>query len=514
MKVEIIKALDLKTRTDLLVLPVCEDRVMQGGPVLQLDKLLDGTLKQLVEEEDFKGKPGQGLTFHTMGKAGALRVALLGLGPEEKVAAERFRRLAGRAAEVARKYRVKSLTLACPVPAAPGLEVKQAVGAMAEGLSLGLYRFDKYKKEPEGRPPYTGPQKVSVIGFGADGRPYTDSGALKAAVERAEALAGGVKIARDLVNEIPEVMTPEELAKKAGELASATPGLKLRVLDSKAMARWKMNAALAVARGSDRKPCFIELGYAPRGAGRGPGLFLVGKGVTFDSGGLNIKPGEHMATMKMDMAGAAAVIAAITVVARMKLPVRVTALVAAVENLPGGRAYKPDDVVAALDGTTIEVGNTDAEGRVTLADSLGWAVKHKAGRIVDLATLTGSCVVGLGPHTAGALGNDEPWLDQVCRAAGEAGEKVALLPLDEDMEDDIKSEVADVKNVGATRFGGAITGALFLQKFVKDTPWVHLDIAGPAWADKKRDYAPVGGTGFGVRLLVHLVERLAQERQA
>jgi len=490
MKIEIIKALDLKAASDLLVIPVCQESVFKSRPVAELDRALEGTLKKMVEEENFRGKPGQSLAFHAMNRVGATRVSLLGLGPGEKVTHERFRRLGGRAAEAARKYRAQAVTLAFQVPAASGVTVKQAVGAMVEGLSLGVYRFAKYKKEPEDLPPWEEPETVAIAGLGPQGKAYTDRGALKKLLERAEVLTEGVKIARDLVNEIPEVMTPEALARRAAELASATPGLKLKVMDKKKMAAQRMNAALAVARGSSREPCFIEIGYAPGRAENGSGLFLVGKGVTFDSGGLNIKSGEHMSTMKMDMSGAAAVIAAITVIARLKLPVRVTALVAAVENLPGGRAYKPDDVVRAMDGTTIEVGNTDAEGRVTLADSLSWAVKHKAERIVDLATLTGSCVVGLGPHTAGAFGNDPGWLDQVCRAAEQAGEKLSVLPLDEDMEDDNKSEIADVKNVGSTRYGGAITAALFLKKFVKKTPWVHLDIAGPAWADKKRDYAP------------------------
>ena len=514
MKVEIAKALDLKNPVGLLVIPACQESVIKTHLALELDKALDGTLKKLVEEDNFKGKPGQILTFHTLGRVGANRVCLLGLGPEDKVTHERFRRFGGRAAEMARKYRAQTVALVCEVPAAPDLGVKLAVGAMVEGFSLGLYRFDKYKKDVDDRPHYKGPQTVKIVGFGPQGKAYTDRSGLKKVVERAEVLTGGVRIARDLVNEIPEVMTPEELAKQAKELASGISGLKVKVMDEKSMARHKMNAALAVARGSDRTPRFIELSYAPRGAPKGTGLFLVGKGVTFDSGGLNIKSGEHMSTMKMDMSGAAAVIAAITVIARLKLPVKVTSLVAAVENLPSGRAYKPDDVVAAMDGTTIEIGNTDAEGRITLADSLSWAIKCQAERIVDLATLTGACVVGLGPHTAGAFGNDSDWLDQVCKAAEEAGEKMSRLPLDEDMENDIKSEIADVKNIGATRYGGAIAGALFLQKFIKETPWVHLDIAGPSWADKKRDYAPIGGTGFGVRRLVSLAESLAQEKHS
>ena len=261
IKFEIAKALDLKTPVDLLVVPVCQESVIKSRPVLELDKALKGTLKELVKQENFKGKPGQNLTFHTLGRVGASRVCLLGLGPEKKVIHERFRRLGGRAAETARKYRAGGVFFACQVPAAPGLEVKQAVAALAEGLSLGLYRFAKYKKEPDNLPSYAGPHKVAIAVFGPQGKAFTETGELKKVVDRTKVLTEGVKIARDLVNEIPEVMTPEALAKKAGELAAGTPGLKLKVMDEKGMARHKMNAALAVARGSDRAPRFIELSY-------------------------------------------------------------------------------------------------------------------------------------------------------------------------------------------------------------------------------------------------------------
>ncbi|MEA2064131.1 MAG: leucyl aminopeptidase, partial [Gemmatimonadota bacterium] len=482
--------------------------LLESRLVLDVDNALDGCLRNLIREENFKAQSGQSLCFSTLGRLGPARVCLLGLGSGDKVTHERFRRLGGRAAEAARTCRARVLAFGCQVPELSGLNVKKMAAALVEGLRLGTYRFEKYKKEPEDLPPWAGPETVRVAAWNARGKTCIGGKELDEVLARAGTLASGVNTARDLINEIPEVMYPEELAQRAGKLASGIPGLEVKVLDEKGMARQKMNAALGVARGSVRPPCFIELSYAPGGTGNSAGLFLVGKGVTFDSGGLNIKTGDHMATMKADMSGAAAVIAAMTVIARLKLKIRVTALVAAVENMPGGRAYKPDDVLTAMNGTTIEVGNTDAEGRLTLADSLSWAIENKAGRIVDLATLTGACMMGLGPHTAGAMGNDPAWLGQVCEAAEDAGEKVAPLPLDEDMEDDIKSEIADVKNIGASRYGGAITGGLFLKKFVGETPWVHLDIAGPAHTSKKRDYAPVGGTGFGVRLLVCLVEKL------
>ncbi|HUU26775.1 MAG TPA: leucyl aminopeptidase [archaeon] len=511
MQIEFIERFDLTSPTDLLLLPVLQGKVLDDPLVSGLNLALDGALEKLAGQEKFKAKDSQSLNFNTLGRIGPQRVTLLGLGPVEKLSPETFRRAGGRAAESLQKYRVSGLTAACQLPEGADFTLDQAVGGFLEGLELGLYRFEKYKSKEDEEPSYSGPEMAGLFACDASGRPQGKKKKLQAQARHAALVTQGVLTARDMINEIPEVMTPENLAKRAGELAAEVEGIKVRVLDEKAMAGEKMAAALAVARGSENSPRFIELVYDPPGVpGKEDLLVMVGKGVTFDSGGLNIKPGEHMATMKMDMSGAAAVISAITVIARLKLPLRVAAVVAAVENMPSGRAYRPDDVVRAMNGTTIEVGSTDAEGRLTLADALSWAITRLgAGRIVDLATLTGSCVVGLGPYTAGAMGNDKDWLSFVLDSAREAGEKCSELPLDQDLADDIKSEIADVKNIGATRFGGAIAGALFLEKFVRKTPWVHLDIAGPAWAEKKRHYQPAGGTGFGVRLLVRLAERLA-----
>jgi len=513
MEVTFVGKYDLGTPSDILIIPVFQDEFLKNPLVEELDRALGGILDQLAGQENFKAKQGQSLNLNTLGKIGSRRVSLLGLGEEDKVNVETYRRTGGRASEWLRKYRAGKVEYICQLPRKGDIELNELVRGTLEGLRLGLYRFEKYKSKEEGEPSYSGPEEVSLYCCDATGRVQGEEAELKAVNQRAALVAEGVSAARDLINEIPEVMTPAQLAQRAEELAAGLDGLTCRVLDEQAMSREKMGAALAVARGSENKPRFIELLYEPpEPVNKDDLLVMVGKGVTFDSGGLNLKPGEHMSTMKMDMSGAAAVILAITVIARLKLPLRVAAVVAAVENMPGGRAYRPDDVVRAMDGTTIEVGNTDAEGRLTLADALSWAI-HKlgAGRIVDLATLTGACVVGLGPYTAGVVGNNPEWTSFVLEAAEQAGEKCCKLPLDEDMAEDIKSEIADVKNVGSSRFGGAITGAHFLHKFVKKTPWVHLDIAGPAWAEKRRHYQPAGGTGFGVRLLVRLAERLAEK---
>lgn len=511
MKVVFSEQDDWKSCRDLLVIPVVQDMVLQNALVAGIDRELDGALARAAGQEDFKGKVGQSLLLNTLGRVGAERVLLVGLGEADKLNPERRRRVAGRAAEVMRRIRAKEAILVCQEATGSLFLPGREAGAMIEGVRLALYRFGKYKSDPADNPVYDGPETLSIFVCNVAGEPVCPKKELEEAARRAEIVTEAVCAARDLINEIPQEMTPERLAEAAQEAAVGVGGLACRVLDEAGMEREKMGAALAVARGSDNRPRFIELSWTPRKmSDKDLHLVLVGKGVTFDSGGLNIKPGDSMNSMKADMSGAAAVISSIRAIARLKLPLRVTALVAAVENMPSGRSYRPDDIVRAMNGVTIEIGNTDAEGRLTLADALSWALARcKATRIVDLATLTGACMIALGTQNAGVFGNHDLWREQVLQAARESGEKCAPLPLDPDMADDIKSEVADVKNIGATRYGGAITAALFLQRFVGEVPWVHLDIAGPAWSDKRRDYAGPGGTGFGVRSLVRLAEMMS-----
>jgi len=516
MEIKLIDRLDLMARHDLLILPVTEGALLDNPLAAALDSELEGALSRTAGQEDFQGKIGQALALNTLGRLPVERIVLLGLGEAARLSSERRRRVAGRSVDHMRKVRAVSVCLVCQAAAGgETFDPAREASAMAEGIELALYRFGKYKRENGDKPPYEGPEKLNLLVCGADGVQAAPSAEICEAVDRAVLVAGAVRTARDLINEIPQEMTPECLARSAMELSGGIPGLSCRVLDEKEMEKEGMGAALAVGRGSENRPRFIELTWSPvHRTDSSRHLVLVGKGVTFDSGGLNLKPGESMLSMKADMSGAAAVICAITLIARLKLPLRVTALVAAVENMPSGRSYHPDDIVRAFDGSTIEIGNTDAEGRLTLADALGWAVARcGATCIVDLATLTGACMVGLGVQTAGVFGCPDTWRDRVMQAAGLTGEKCAVLPLDEDLADDIKSENADVRNTGSTRYGGAITAALFLQRFVKNIPWAHLDIAGPAWTDKRRDYAGPGGTGFGVRTLVRLAEELSRETE-
>ncbi|MCX5841060.1 MAG: leucyl aminopeptidase, partial [Deltaproteobacteria bacterium] len=316
-----------------------------------------------------------------------------------------------------------------------------------------------------------------------------------------------VCFARDLVSTPSNEMTPSDLAREAETMAAARKKVHVRILDVQDMKKLGMNALLAVASGSCQPPKFIILEYRGGRKWQAP-VALVGKGLTFDSGGISIKPSEKMDEMKSDMAGGAAVMGAIMAAAELKLPVNVVGLIPATENLPGGRAYKPGDILKSLSGQTIEVITTDAEGRLILADALTYASRYKPAAVIDLATLTGACIVALGDQVIGMLGTDDSLKDKIRKAADMTGERVWELPLWEDYHELIKSDVADFKN-SAGRAGGAITAAAFLSKFVGNVPWVHLDIAGPSWLTKDKPYIPKGASGVGVRLMVQVLRDLA-----
>jgi leucyl aminopeptidase len=383
--------------------------------------------------------------------------------------------------------------VAVHLPHVAGLEFADGAGRVVEGLLLGLYRFDRFRTEAaatRGR----GVREI-VLAAGAGAR------AVERASERARIVAGAVAFARDLVNLPAGHLTPAVLA---AEARRAVKGLAVRVivLGRRALERERMGALLAVARGSDEEPRLVHLAYRPKGRARAR-LVFVGKGVTFDAGGYNLKTGDNMDTMKCDMAGAAAVIGAVRAVARLGLPVEVHGLIGAVENLVSGRAFKPGDVLVTRAGRTVEINNTDAEGRLVLADLLDYArTKLKPDAVVDLATLTGACVVALGPTCTGLFSNDDGLAARLDDAARRAGESIWRLPLIQSYRDQLESPVADVRNSG-TRWGGAITAALFLESFVAgSTPWAHLDIAGPAFLESDHPYWGKGGTGAGVAALV------------
>lgn len=484
----------------LLAVGVFEEDLGAGleGIARDLDGTLGGHLSRAAKEERFQAKQDQSLLLHTMGRIPAARLLLLGLGPRARVDAmagagfEPLRMAAGMAARTAMKAGVSRMAMALPQE----LDPVGAAQAAVEGALLGAYRFDRYKSKK---------REVSLRALvlalpGGAAR----AGDVKRAVRLAEQVAGAVAWARDLVNESPMHCTPSRLARAAQEVARQA-GLKCEVRGPKEIAALEMGMFLGVTRGSAEEPRLVKVSWLPRGGARTPPLVLVGKAITFDSGGLSLKPTESMVTMNGDMAGSAAVLAAMKIVAELEPPFPVHALLGACENMPGGRAYKPSDVLTAYNGKTVEVTNTDAEGRLVLGDVLAWAVDTlKPAAVIDVATLTGACVVALGNYTVGTFGPDGPALSAVLDAAHASGEDFWRMPLTEAVKDTLKSDVADMKNTGE-RWGGAIAAAHFLREFTADVPWAHLDIAGPSHSSKERGYVGKGGTGVAVRTLVELV---------
>ena len=487
---------------DTLALPVLEEEVRGAGAgrVKALDVRLDGALRAAIRAERFEGKPGQDLVLATLGRIPARRLHLFGLGPRAALAKEGnepLRAGAGRAARAAVKAGARRLAVA--LPDADGIDVPAAARAAAEGALLGAYEFVRYKTE-KSRPP--GLSSVAVVVPRGRERAREVKDALRLALEIGRAVAW----ARDLVNLGPADCTPALLADAARALAREA-GLACQVRGPKEIAALGMGMFLGVTRGSAEPPRLVTVSYVPKApaARRRRPLVLVGKAITFDSGGLSLKPTDSMVTMNTDMAGSAAVLGAMRVVAALRPALPVHAVLGACENMPGGRAYKPSDVLVAFDGQTVEITNTDAEGRLVLGDVLAWAARtFEPAAMVDVATLTGACMVALGLTTAGLLGPDGPVADAVLAAARSAGEEVWRLPLVESLKEQLKSDRADLKNTGE-RFGGAISAAHFLHAFAKDAPWAHLDIAGPSHAPKERGYVAKGGTGFGIRTLVELV---------
>jgi leucyl aminopeptidase len=475
-----------KVRAELLVVPVFAERRLGVGADV-VDRALGGGLTEFMAEADFSGKRGETLAVPTQGKLGAKAVVLVGVGEQDTFDADAVRRAGAALARRSSKVARVATTLLQAIP--DSVDEAAAAQALAEGVNLGGYQFLKYKAD-------AGASKLArVVVLGRTGAK------VKAGLERGSRIAGAVKWARDLVNEPAGAKSPEEVANLARQVARSS-GLKYKVFVGEQLVRERMGGVIGVGEGSDRPPRFVRLAYEPAGA-KGT-LALVGKGVVFDSGGLSIKTASGMETMKTDMSGGAAVIAAMSVLRDLGVKTRVYGYVPLVENMPSGRAIRPGDVLKMRNGKTVEVLNTDAEGRLILADALSLAVDEKVDAIVDVATLTGACVVALGDKVAGLMGSDDGWISQVSAAADRTAEAVWHLPLPADYRKQLESEVADVRNIGTGGYGGALTAGLFLEEFVGDVPWAHLDIAGPARAGGDDGYITKGGTGFAVRTLVEL----------
>lgn len=480
------------------------------APDQVIDRALDGLLGRTATEERFKGKKGQSLMVHTFGRIGAARVLLLGAGPRSEFQPADLRFHAARLSRAAATAGAR--VVGCVLPPVEGMPFERSAQFLAEGALLGLYRFDKYlSDEKKGERTVLDELRV-VLPAGAPGDALER---LRRGALRGERVAAGIALARDLINEPAAAMTPVQMAEVARRVAKehGHGTIEVKVLGPKECEKLGMGMFLGVARGSEEEPRLIHLSYRPKGkAPVKKKVALVGKGVTFDSGGLSLKPSSSMETMKCDMSGAAAVIAAIGVLADLGAPCEVHAVAACTENMPSGNAYKLGDVLRSMSGKTVEINNTDAEGRLTLGDAITYVLREAKpnepfGELFDFATLTGACMVALGPQIAGVMSNDQSLAERWLAAARLAGEEMWQLPLPERLRDQLKSEVADLRNTGE-RYGGALTAGLFLKEFVGDTPWVHVDLAGPAYTDKEWGHIAKGGTGFAVATLVeYLADR-------
>jgi leucyl aminopeptidase len=490
---------------DALALPIFQvdpDKWRVPARLAPADRALGGALSRVIGSGDFRGRAGEALWLYPESGLAAKRVLLVGLGKESAASGATLRRAAGTATREAARRRCRKLAMALPTQRRA--RVAEQARGLAEGAVLAGYRFDAWRTRGE-----DDPGEVSSFAILVDDA--AQRRAARASVEQAVLVAECQNLARELSNAPGNALAPADLAHEAGRVAKEV-GLRIHVMEVPELKRLKMGGILAVGLGSARPPRLIVLEHRPprRGgttrAAKGRGtVCLVGKGITFDSGGISIKPAASMHEMKHDMSGAAAVIGALRAAALLRIPLHVVGVIAAAENLPSGTAYRPGDVVRTMSGRTVEILNTDAEGRVVLADALHYArTTFEPEAMVDLATLTGACVIALGPWASGCLGNDERLVERV-RAAGEAcGERVWPLPLWSEHREFVRSRVGDLKN-SAGREAGAITAGAFLSHFAEGTPWAHLDIAGTAWTDKADACQPPGATGVGVRLLVELL---------
>ena len=481
-------------KSEAMVVPYFEDGKKLQGKVRLLDKKSGGLIKEVIGGGDFEGKHLQVSVTYTRGIIPAKRIVLAGVGEKADFTTEKLRGAFATVARYVRSLKIKefSTSLDFIFLNKPLDEIAKAV---VEGVCLGLYQYTSFKTID--RDKIRGMKEFTII---AEKEKVCNI--IRSAAKKAEIISRAVCFTRDIVSAPGNEMTPTDMAHEARKIAKRK-NVKLTVLDEAEMKKIGMNALLGVARGSEEPAKFIILEYRA-GNKSDPPVAVVGKGLTFDSGGISIKPSEKMDEMKSDMAGGAAVMGVIMAAADLSLKVNTVGLIPATENLPGGRAYKPGDIVKSLSGQTIEVLSTDAEGRLILADALTYAGRFKPAAIIDLATLTAACVIALGDHVTGMMGTDDRLKRKIKDAADATDERVWELPLWEDYHELIKSDVADYKNHGG-RSGGAITAAAFLSKFVGDYPWVHLDIAGPAWLTKDKPYIPKGASGVGVRLMVQFL---------
>jgi leucyl aminopeptidase len=488
--------------TQALAISVFKDEKTDDGFLHSLDSLTHGMIKSVLDSEEMKGKEGETVYLHLVGNTDikTQRLLLVGVGERDDYKIKQASQMSGTAVRVLRGKGVKSIGV---VPRLEG-EPDEIATAIAEGALMALFEPDKYRTSDKEERQI---ERLVVAIEGADGED------IKRGAERGRIIGESVNFTRDLANEPGAYLTPAIMAERAREIANEF-GLSIDVLDEARMQQEGMGSLLSVARGSDEPAKLIVLKYSPAAEQESDELLaFVGKGITFDSGGISLKPGENMELMKYDMTGGATVIGAMRAIAQLKPPIPVLGVIPAAENLPSGKATKPGDVVRAMTGKTIEVINTDAEGRLILADAIAYAKKLGATTIVDMATLTGAVSIALGDVNAAVLGTDQALIDEIIAAGQEAGEKFWQLPLDKEYSKQIKSDIADIKNVGG-RKAGTITAAAFLKEFADGVSWAHLDIAGTAWADEAKPYRSKGPTGIAVRTLIRMVAREVKRRES
>ena len=486
-----LKSADLKkARIESLVIPVCEDKNIHE------DKTILSLIRNAKKVKTFNGDKDDEVILYNLYEVKARIIFFLGLGKIEKLDMESLRTMAGKAVKGVIKKKHSEVLIAVPLAEMVKMDMQNILEAMMEGALLGNHLFDKYKKEKK----LQSLKRIDFLVASHEAKKYNRL------PSRISTVCQGTILAREWVSMPPNEKKPELFAKSIARLAGKE-NLKVTVLGEKELKQKKFGAMLAVAAGSRNGPKMVILEHNPVKAKKT--IALVGKGVTFDSGGINLKPTASLADMKMDMSGAAAVAATLITAARLKLRRNLVGVIPIVENMPSGDASRPGDIIKSYDGKTVEIGNTDAEGRLILIDAMSYAIKkYNPQTLVDLATLTGACVVALGEKIAGTFSFDDKLAESIILSGQRTHERCWRMPLPEDYKELIKSDFADLNNVSNTRYGGAITAALFLSEFVKETSWAHIDIAGPAYAKKESSYCSVGGTGFGVRLLFDLMERL------
>ncbi len=487
--------------SSLLILGLFEDQKTFSGSLAVCDKRTDGYIAKKLKDQGVTGKCNQTALLHVPGQLAAESVLVVGLGKKNDFTLEHVRRAAAIAVNTARTLRIKDAVLSFDGWQPKRTQVGDVAQAATEGALLANYQFLKYKSEAQKKAAEAAMQTCTFIAKDA-----SQLKQMRAGVERGRILVHGISFARDLVNEPANAIRPKILADIARGLAKL-PGVRVEIYNEAACRKLGMGAFLAVASGSEEEAYLIHLSYTPKKKGVKK-IAICGKGITFDSGGLSLKPGQHMDNMKMDMAGAAMILGLFTQISTLKPHAEVHGVIVATENMPGGAAMRPSDVVTAYNGKTIEITNTDAEGRLVLADALAWAEDTiKPDIMYDVATLTGSAISALGQEVAAVMGPNQNVIDTIMKAGRFTGEQMWQLPFVQDYESLMESKFADVNNLPNVYWAGSIVGGMFLKHFVKSTPWAHIDVAGPAWAEKQiLPYAPYGGTGFGLRTFARYLD--------